>query len=242
MTSHNTLCVVCARGGSKGVPGKNLRTLSGKPVIHWAIEKALKLAGTQRVVVSTDSEDIASCAVAAGAEVPFLRPVKLAESNTGKFQVWQHALISCEEIYNTSFDLFVDIDCTNPLITDDDISGAIDYYKLLASKQSKPDAVFMISKARRNPYFNLVEPRPDGTLGMCKSLGDLPILARQLAPVVYEHVAGAYILNPDYLKKAHHLLDGRTYGYQIPNERAFDIDSELDFSIIEFLLNLQLHP
>lgn len=177
MNISNILCVVCARGGSQGVPRKNLRFLCGKPVIHWAIEKGLRHPCIDRVVVSTDSEEIASTAVEAGAEAPFVRPAALSDSHSGKFQVWQHALLTCEQIYGKNYDLFVDIDCTNPLITAHDIINAISYFQLLSTENKNPDAVFTVAEARRNPYFNLVESEDDGTLKMSKSIGNSPVLA-----------------------------------------------------------------
>ncbi len=240
MQSDRILCVIGARGGSQGVPGKNIRPLLGKPVIVWAIQKALAVPGIDRVVVSTDSEEIAGVARAAGAEVPFLRPATLASSEAGKFQVWQHALQACEQQDGIAYDLYIDIDCTNPLLQVGDIQGALQTFRQLRQDGLDPDAVFTVSEARRNPYFNLVEANNDGVLRMSKSIGTGAVLARQRAPAVYEHVAGAYVLTTKYLKSASHLLDGRAFGYQIPAERAFDIDSELDFALIEFLLKHQL--
>ncbi len=236
MQSERILCVIGARGGSQGVPGKNIRPLLGKPVIAWAIQKALAVPGIDRVVVSTDSEEIAGVARAAGAEVPFMRPATLASSDAGKFQVWQHALNACEQQDGIAYDLYIDIDCTNPLLQVGDIQGALQTFRQLRRDGLAPDAVFTVSEARRNPYFSLVEADSDGVLKMSKSLGNGTVLARQRAPAVYEHVAGTYVLTTKYLKSASHLLDGRAFGYQIPAERAFDIDSELDFTIIEFLL------
>lgn len=240
MSVENILCVIGARGGSQGVPGKNIRPLLGKPVIAWAIEKAMAVPGIDRVVVSTDSEQIAEVARAAGADVPFMRPLKLASSDAGKFQVWQHALEACERLDGMVYDLYVDIDCTNPLIETSDIEGTLQHFRSLCQEGRDPDAVFTVSEARRNPYFNLVESDAEGVLKMSKSFGDGTVLARQRAPAVFEHVAGTYVLTARYLRSANHLLDGRAFGYQIPPDRAFDIDSELDFSIIEFLLKRQL--
>ncbi len=240
MQSEKILCVIGARGGSQGVPGKNIRPLLGKPVISWAIQKALAVPGIDRVVVSTDSEEIAGVARAAGAEVPFMRPATLASSEAGKFQVWQHALQACEQQEGIAYDLYIDIDCTNPLLQVGDIQGALQTFRQLRQDGLDPDAVFTVSEARRNPYFNLVEANNDGVLRMSKSIGNGTVLARQRAPAVYEHVAGTYVLTKKYLKSANHLLDGRAFGYQIPAERAFDIDSELDFALIEFLLQRQL--
>lgn len=240
MSTEKILCVIGARGGSQGVPGKNIRSLLGQPVIARAIRKALAVPEIDRVVVSTDSEKIAEVAREAGADVPFIRPDELALSSTGKFQVWQHALQTCEEQDGITYDVYVDIDCTNPLIEIDDIRGALQQFRQLQQNGLNPDAVFTVSEARRNPYFNLVEPDSDGIMKMSKSLENGTVLARQRAPTVLEHVAGTYVLATSYLRSANHLLDGRAFGYQIPPERAFDIDSELDFSIVEFLLRRQM--
>ncbi len=231
------LCVIAARGGSQGVPGKNIRPLLGKPVIAWAIENALKAPEIDRIVVSTDSSAIAEVARAAGAEVPFMRPAELAQSNTGKFQVWQHALESCERHYGETYECYVDVDCTNPLLDPEDISAAITMYR--AGRARGVDAVFTVAKARRNPYFNLVEADETGALKMSKRRG-VTVLARQKAPPVFEHVAGVYVLDPAYLRRANHLLDGHAEGYEIPDHKALDIDSELDFLLIEFLMQRKL--
>ena len=240
MQAENILCAIGARGGSQGVLNKNIRPLLGKPVIAWAIQKAFTVPGIDRVIVSTDSEEIAEVARAAGAEVPFMRPAALAKSDAGKFQVWQHALKACEQLDGIAYDLYIDIDCTNPLLQVGDIEGALQKFRQLRQGGHAPDAVLTISEARRNPYFNLVEPDAEGALKMSKRLGNGTVLARQRAPAVFEHVAGTYVLATHYLKSASHLLDGRAFGYQIPAERAFDIDSELDFALIEFLLKRQL--
>lgn len=236
MKTEQFLCVIGARGGSQGVPGKNIRPLLGKPVIAWAIEKALEVQAIKQVIVSTDSPEIAQVAREFGAQTPFIRPPELAGPDIGKFQVWQHALQTCEEIYSCKFNTYVDIDCTNPLIETCDISGAIETYYSLQAENKNPDAVFTVSHARRNPYFNLVEANTEGLLKMSKSLPDKTVVSRQKAPLVWEHVAGTYVLDTAYLKHANHLLDGRTFGYEIPEEKAFDIDSETDFAIIEHLL------
>jgi CMP-N,N'-diacetyllegionaminic acid synthase len=239
MENEKILCVISARGGSQGVPKKNIRPLLGKPLIEWAIEKALAISCIDRVVVSTDSDKIAEISRRAGAEIPFIRPSSLALPTSGKFQVWQHALQACEFFYKNTYDLYIDIDCTNPLIEIADIKGALQLFQSLRKDFHFPDAVFTVSEARRNPYFNLVEPNTEGLMKMSKTTKDNTILARQLAPPVFEHVAGTYVLSSKYIRSANHLLDGRAFGYQIPPCRAFDIDSELDFKIIEFLLKSQ---
>ena len=128
MENEKILCVISARGGSQGVPKKNIRPLLGKPLIEWAIEKALAISCIDRVVVSTDSDKIAEISRRAGAEIPFIRPSSLALPTSGKFQVWQHALKSCEELEGKHYDIYVDIDCTNPLIETEDVFNAINLF------------------------------------------------------------------------------------------------------------------
>lgn len=227
------LCVIGARGGSEGLPGKNLRPLLGKPLIAWSIEHALATPEIDQVVVSTDSEAIAEVARAAGADVPFMRPTELAGDKVGKFQVWQHALETCERHYGLSYECLVDLDCTNPLRDVLDISAAIVQFR--ASRSRGVNAVFSVCEARKNPYFNLVEPDASGALRMSK-LTSGRVLARQDAPLVLEHVGAVYVLAPGYLLSANHLLDGHVEGYQIAPEKRFDIDSEIDFRIVEFLM------
>ena len=133
----NILCLIGARGGSKGVEGKNIRNLLGKPLIGWSIEQARESKFINKVVVSTDSQIIASIAKEFKAEVPFLRPKHLASDNSGKWEVWQHALIECEKLFNEKYDLFVDLDCTSPLRDVEDIDNSISLFK-----KSKVDGVF----------------------------------------------------------------------------------------------------
>ena len=228
------LCVIGARGGSQGLPGKNVRPLMGKPLIAWSIGQALAAPEITRVVVSTDSEAIADAARAAGAEVPFMRPDSLGGPTVGKFQVWQHALDACEAHYGETFECLVDLDCTNPLRDPADVSAAIGQWR--AGRERGVDAVFSVCEARKNPYFNLVEPDADGALRMSKTLG-ATVVARQAAPPVFEHVASLYVLAPEYLRRCNHLLDGHAEGYDIGQHKSFDVDSEFDFEIIDYLMH-----
>ena len=127
MDLDKILCVISARGGSKGVPNKNIRLLNGEPIISIAIKKAKSIF--ERVFVSTDSIKIAEIAKESGAEIPFIRPENLSLSETGKFQVWQHALNFCEINNKTFYEYYLDIDCTNPLLDKEDIKGLIKFLK-----------------------------------------------------------------------------------------------------------------
>lgn len=234
----NMICVIGARGGSQGVPGKNIRPMLGKPVIAWSIEKALASKLFSHVAVSTDSQEIAQVARSFGAEVPFLRPAELARSETGKFQVWQHALDACEKHYGETYDAYVDIDCTNPLLDVQDMKDIVAKYWEI-KKERAIDALFMVTPARRNPYFNLLEPDERGALKKSKKL-EREVVCRQDAPPVYDHVSGVYILDPAYIRRAHYLLDGHAEGFVIPSTKAHDIDDQNDFDMIEYLLSRKL--
>ena len=227
------LCVIGARGGSQGLPGKNIKLLLNKPLIAWSIEQALATPEIDRVVVSTDSEEIAEIARNAGAEVPFLRPDNLSGPEVGKFQVWQHALDECEKYFDEQYEACVDLDCTSPLRDSEDISNAIAQFR--ESRERNVDAIFSVCEARKNPYFNMVEGDENGALRMCKSLGPT-VIRRQDAPQVYEHVASIYVLLPAYLRSANHLLDGHAEGYDIGQEKNMDVDAELDFELVEFMM------
>jgi CMP-N,N'-diacetyllegionaminic acid synthase len=229
----NVTCVIGARGGSKGLAGKNIRPLLGKPLIAWSIEQAKACPDISRVVVSTDSEAIADVARSYGAEVPFMRPAELANDSAGKWEVWQHALEACDRHYDTPIDLYVDLDCTSPLRDVEDISKAITKFKA-----SNVDAVFSVCEARKNPYFNMLEI-VDGYQRICKTL-PCPIVRRQDAPAVYEHVASIYVLSPDYIRRGTGLLSGRTLGYDIGASKSLDVDSQFDFELIEYLMRKRL--
>lgn len=229
----NVTCVIGARGGSKGLIGKNSRPLLGKPLIAWSIEQAMECPEITRVVVSTDSDAIADVARSYGAEVPFMRPAELANDTAGKWGVWQHALESCDRHYADPVDLFVDLDCTSPLRDVADISRAIAQFRT-----SSVDAVFSVCEARKNPYFNMLEV-VDGSLRMCKTLPH-PVVRRQDAPQVYEHVASIYVLSPEYLRNGTGLLSGCTQGYDIGVSKSLDVDSQFDFELIEFLMRKRL--
>ena len=227
------LCVIGARGGSQGLPGKNIKPLLGKPLIVWTIETALAVPEIDRVVVSTDSEEIATVARNTGAEVPFMRPDELSGPEVGKFDVWQHALRSCEEIYNENYEIFVDLDCTNPLRDISDVSNAIN--QLSESRERGVDTIFSVCEARKNPYFNMVEADESGAMRMSKSLGPT-VIRRQDAPQVYEHVASIYAMLPSHIKMKNHLLSGHAEGYDIGFEKSLDVDSEFDFLLVEYLM------
>jgi len=218
-----------ARKGSKGVPGKNARPICGKPLIDWSLDQLLAASRVDAVVVSTDDEALLEHALVKGALDIGPRPAHLATDTAGKWGVWQHALGEAEARVGP-VDAFLDLDCTSPLRLPEDIDNALDLFFA-----ERPDMVMSCCEARKNPYFNLVEPDETGALHVSKPLPG-GVVARQQAPVVWEHAASTYVVAPEYLKRAKGLFEGRVIPYLMPPERCIDIDSEFDFRIVEFLL------
>ncbi len=222
-----------ARAGSKGVPNKNFRTLHGKPLIDWSLDQLLGSDRVDHVVVSTDSPDIYDHAIGRGCLEIGLRPAKLATDTAAKWHVWQHALEEAEKLVGAAT-AFLDLDCTSPLRLPGDIDNALDLY---AAEQ--PDMVMSCCEARKNPYFNLVEPDDTGALHVSKPLPG-GVVARQQAPTVYEHAASTYVVKPDYLRSAGSLFDGRVIPYLMAPENCIDIDSPFDFKLVDLLMGERL--
>lgn len=222
-----------ARAGSKGVPNKNFRIMHGKHVIDWSLDQLLDHAQIDAVVVSTDSEAMYEHGLKRGGLDIGLRPADLASDTAGKFHVWKHALAEVEK-QTGPVTAFVDLDCTSPLRLPQDITDAIDLFQ---SKQ--PDMVMSCCVSRKNPYFNMLETGDDGSLHVSKPLPG-HVLSRQAAPMVYDHVGLVYVLNPDYLRSADSLFEGRVIPFEVPESRSLDIDSPLDWDIVEFMLGRQI--
>lgn len=222
-----------ARAGSKGVPDKNFRALHGKPLIDWSLEQLLSSPRVDHVVVSTDSPAIYAHALSKGCLDMGLRPAHLASDTAAKWHVWQHALGEAEKQTGPAA-AFLDLDCTSPLRPATAIDEALDLF--LAET---PDMVMSCCEARKNPYFNLVEPDESGALQVCKPLPG-GVVARQQAPTVYEHAASTYVVAPAYLKSADSLFEGRVIPYLMNAEDCVDIDTPYDYKLVEFLMNERL--
>jgi CMP-N,N'-diacetyllegionaminic acid synthase len=221
-----TIATICARGGSQGLPRKNLRPLLGKPLVVHSIEQALACRAIDAVYVSTDSTDIAQVARAAGAEVPFLRPAELATSEAPKLPVVRHLVASVEAL-GTAVERIVDLDPTSPLRHIDDIHACLELL------DAQTDVVITGYEAEKNPYFNMVEPGPDGGVRLVKPPAG-QVHSRQAAPKVYAMNASIYVWHRRTLDKG--LWEGRARLHVMPRERSIDIDSELDFKLVELLM------
>ncbi len=233
MLKEKILLTVCARGGSKGVANKNIRLLCGEPLIAHTIKQAKSWGRADKIICSTDSRKIAQIAEDSGATVAFMRPTHLATDKTGKLAVLKHALKAMEKIDKTKYPILVDLDVSAPLRHIEDVEGA---YQLFLQK--KAHSVVSVTKARRNPYFNMLELKPTGLAVLVKQ-SSKAFLRRQDVPPIYDMNASIYVYARDFLlnPKTKTCLSKKTFVWEMPESSAFDIDSEFDFQLIEFLVS-----
>ncbi|MCF8719385.1 acylneuraminate cytidylyltransferase family protein [Nitrospina gracilis] len=221
-----TIATICARGGSKGVPRKNVLPILGKPLIAYTIEQARTCPLIDRVFVSTEDEEIAEVARQAGAEVPFPRPAELATDSAAKIPVIQHLVDGVTRL-GVDVSTIVDLDPTSPLREVADIEACL---RLL---DENTDVVITGYEAEKNPYFNMVEQQPDGYYKLVKA-HDGALVTRQTAPKVYAMNASIYVWHRHTLSKG--LWEGRARLHVMPRERSIDIDSPIDLKLVEFLM------
>ena len=218
---------IFARGGSKGVPGKNIKALAGKPLIAYAIETARACSLIETIIVSTDDPAIAAVAREYGAEVPFVRPAELAADNSPEWLAWQHA-IRWVQAQRGEFDTFISLPTTSPFRTADDVMACINTLRA----DPATDVVITVRKAERSPYFNMV--RLDGA-GYAHLVIEptQTVVRRQDVPAVFDVTTVAYAARPVFVLNANHLFEGNVRTVQIPTERAMDIDTPYDFMLAE---------
>jgi CMP-N,N'-diacetyllegionaminic acid synthase len=227
-TTGQTIATICARGGSKGLPGKNVRLFAGKPLIVHTIEQALSCTLVDAVFVSTDDPVIADIARAAGATVPYVRPAELASDTAGKLPVIEH-LVRYLEQGGQRIARIVDLQPTSPLREAQDIIQALN---------TCPDMPLTVSvrQAQDNPYFNMVERGADGHVALCKGQGNT---RRQDAPAVYVLNGSIYVWQRAALAQA--AVEGLwsvTLGVvEMPYWKSVDIDDLNDFEYAEWLYN-----
>jgi N-acylneuraminate cytidylyltransferase/CMP-N,N'-diacetyllegionaminic acid synthase len=227
----NRICTVCARAGSKGVKNKNLRNLNGKPLLAHTIELAKKSGLFTTVAISSDSQDILEAARVAGADLQITRPLELATDTAAKLPAIRHAVSEAETRMGCQFDVIVDLDATSPLRSMDDLSGAI---RLLEG--SEADNVITAAPSRRSPYFNLVELSGSGFVILSKPHSP-PLVRRQDAPPCFDMNASIYVWRRQSFFESASVLGDRTRLYVMPEERSLDIDNELDFEIVGYLMS-----
>ena len=224
------LYLIPARGGSKGVPGKNIRPLGGRPLIEHSISHALYASGGGDVVVSTDSREIARIAEKAGAKVPFIRPAELATDKAGSREVMLHAVDALSS--HKDYDTVVLLQPTSPFRNPEDIVKALNLFN-----EKHPDMVVSVKPAATNPYYNAFECRADGTLMISKGNGD--ITRRQDAPQVWEFDGAIYVISVDSLRRYTSLARMPKVVPLVSSSRHnIDIDSIEDFLVAEQLMKL----
>jgi N,N'-diacetyl-8-epilegionaminate cytidylyltransferase len=225
----NVLGVILARGGSKGIPGKNIRALGGRPLIAWTVEIAKRCPSIERVVLSTDDAAIAEAGRQCGAEVPFLRPESLARDDTPRARVWEHLVDELQK-RGYRFDAMADLQIPAPFRSVEDVETC-----LRELRHGDFDGVITICEPSRNPYFNMVEMDGRGCLNIVKPLPVRPA-NRQEAPVVYSMTTVCFAVRKSFVERKVDLLDGKIKGVLVPPERALDLDNEMDWAFAEFLV------
>ena len=221
--------VIFARGGSKGIPRKNLALLQGRTLLRRSIDQALDL-GFSEVFVSTDSQEIASEAVSAGATVPFIRPAELSDDASPEWLSWQHFCSFLESEHPGHFSSVLVLPTTAPLRAEEDVMRVIN---LISS--GGWDVVVTMTPAHRHPMFNMVREDEEGRV----ELFDTPVTAlsrRQDVGPVFDLTTVAYAASVDFVVGANNIWEGRTAGVVVPRERAVDIDTPFDLELADFLL------
>lgn len=230
MSDARAVGAVFARGGSKGIPGKNLRLLDGRPLLLHSLDALAQVPALSRIIVSTDDDAIASAARQWGADV-LERPAALATDAAPEWLAWQHLADSLGDGWGSADgDVMLSAPTTSPFRSPADLREALD--RLLGSDD---DIVITVTPASRNPYFNMVTLTPEGRASLVIR-PDAPVTQRQGAPVVYDVTTVAFAVRGRYIRRARAVYDGAVGAIVVPVERALDIDTELDFSIAECLI------
>lgn len=222
-----TLYVIPARGGSKGIPHKNIKPLAGKPLIGYSIDVARQLAADDDICLTTDDPDIAATAESMGLNVPFLRPASLATDTCGTYEVLIHALDFYRD-RGIDYDTLVLLQPTSPMRTADDVRAAVALYS------PDIDMVVTVKEAASNPYYNCYETDSDGFLHISK--GDGGYTRRQDAPKVWEYNGAVYVINVESLRRMPLSAFTRRRMSIMPAERSVDLDTPVDWLIAEKLI------
>jgi CMP-N,N'-diacetyllegionaminic acid synthase len=228
------LCTICARGGSKGVAGKNSREFLGKPLLAWTIEQARQTGLFEAIAFSSDSDLLLETALKSGADIAVKRPDAMATDTAPKIPAIRHCLEQAIAHTGNVPDIFVDLDVTSPLRLPSDIVGAVALLQQTGARN-----VITGAPARRSPYFNLVEARKDGSVGLAKIV-DPPVTRRQDAPRCFDMNASIYVWRVAAFLEHPAVFYPDTQLFEMPEERSVDIDSDLDFTLVELLFRKRL--
>ena len=223
---------VFARGGSKGLPRKNVLPLCGRPLIAYAVEIALKSRYISEIFVSTDDREIADAAAAAGAKIPFMRPAELAQDKSPERLAWRHAIEwNRTQTEYPRMDVMVSLPATAPLRTAEEVDRAIELYL-----EGGADTVIAVSRSARHPAFNMVYVDDAGYAQTILSKYEKFSSNRQSYQPAYDITTAVYVTDPDFVMRVDRYLDGRTQAVEIPEEDGIDIDTPLDFKVAEMIM------
>lgn len=218
---------IFARGGSKGVPRKNVKPLAGKPLIAYAIDIGRQIPGIETVIVSTDDAEIAEVARQYGAEVPFVRPAELAGDTAPEWLAWRHAIHWFQD-NRGAFDVFVSLPTTSPFRAVQDARECMD----VLLDDPAADIAIAITPANRSPYFNMVMADEQGYMKLVIDASQT-VIRRQDAPKVFDITTVAYAARPSFVLNSDSLFAGKVRSVVVPQERALDIDTPFDFMVAE---------
>ena len=223
----NVFALIPARGGSKGIPRKNIKIIAGKPLIVWTIEAALNSSNLSSVVVSTDDPEIAEVARRAGAKVPFMRPAELAQDETPGIDPVLHALEQLPQ-----FESVLLLQPTSPLRTNTDIDGFLDFVI-----QKKAPSAVSVSEAQVHPYWTY-RVNVDQTL--VRFLDVAPVARRQDLPEIFSLNGAMYFADAKWLRRSGSLVGAESLAYVMSKDHSVDLDTALDWEFAEFLLKKAL--
>ena len=229
INGKKVLAIIPARGGSKGLPGKNIKALCGKPLIAWSIEVAKACSDIDRIVASTDDRKIAEVAKKYGAEAPFIRPVELANDTASTIDVIFHALDWFKEHQDYQPEYILLLQSTSPLRAVEDIRGAI---QMLKDKNAR--AIVSVCETDHHPWWSNTLPENSSMKAFLRP--ETLNKRRQDLPVFYRLNGAIYLADTDYLYECNGFLGPYTFAYNMPKNRSGDIDSALDFKLVALLL------
>ncbi|MGY6629526.1 MAG: acylneuraminate cytidylyltransferase family protein [Wenzhouxiangella sp.] len=225
------LAVICARKGSQGVPGKNIRLLGGKPLIAWTVDQAFQTGLFDSVVVSSDSSDILAAASEAGPILPVLRPPELATDTASVHPAVIHAIDQAESRMGIPFISFALLQTTSPLRSVADITQAVEIWDAY-----RPGSVVSVTTARVSPYYTLLEQAADGSLRLSKETAN-SFGRRQDLPVCWEINGAVYVFDRKRYAEDPRVLFPDTRICEMPPDRSVDIDTEWDWKVVEAVWN-----
>lgn len=223
--------MIFARGGSKGIPMKNIAQCGGKPLITWTIETAKSSNLINRVIVCTDDNEIARISLACGALIPFLRPKNLAEDSTAELDVWKYAIREIYPFYNINQNCLISLPATSPLRSKEDIERCIKNYE-----SSNLDGIVTICESDKSPDFNMITLKSNSLQIDTQNIVT-KIQRRQDCSKWFDILTVCYVFNNQYVENTDHILNGKIGCVEIPKERSLDIDTPYQLKIANLILS-----